>query len=227
MIGLRFNSNNKILRSVQLPFSGAQRWLLPRAPSILALLLIALMCVSLAWQSLAWQRLLHSSTAAPVSPTSTQTSAAAQTSLLPLFSSPANGASASAPDTNLRLTLMGSFVHVDAARSSAIIALEGSKAKRYRVGGQLSDGVSLHAVYRDRVELKRNGRLETLAFKLRPQLASAPSLEPTPDDNLEQLQQLEEESGNQLRERMQELQQQMQAAETPVDAPTEQPKQTD
>ncbi|OHC28627.1 MAG: hypothetical protein A2Y50_01110 [Pseudomonadales bacterium RIFCSPLOWO2_12_59_9] len=210
-----------------MPFSGAQRWLLPRAPSLLAVLIIVLMSASLAWQSLGWRRLLQ----APAPAVSSQTQPAAgtaQVSLLPLFGNAAPLESTSAPNTNLRLTLLGSFVHADPARSSAIIALEGSKAKRYLIGSQLSEGVVLHAVYRDRVELKRNGRLETLAFKLRSTLARSPSpTEPTPDYNLEQLQQIEEETGNQLRERMQALQQQMQAVETPADAPTDQPTEND
>lgn len=210
-----------------MPLSGAQRWLLPRAPSLLAILIIGLMSASFAWQSLGWRRLLQAPVAA-VSSQNQPTAGTAQVSLLPLFGSAASLESATAPDTNLHLTLMGSFVHADPARSSAIIALEGSKAKRYLIGSQLSEGVVLHAVYRDRVELKRNGRLETLAFKLRPKLASDSSqTEPTPDYNLEQLQQIEEETGNQLRERMQALQQQMQAVETPVDAPTEQPTEND
>lgn len=212
-----------------MPLSGAQRWLVPRAPSILAILMIVLICASLAWQSLAWQRLLHSPQANTATASQQIASSSTPTSLLPLFASPAaaNG-SAAAPSTNLRLTLLGSFVHADPARSSAIIALEGSKAKGYLVGGQLSDGVLLHAVYRDRVELKRNGRLETLAFKSKPPLAAAASPSQTPADyNVEQLQQFEEENGNQLRERMQALQQQMQANEPPVDAPTEQPTETD
>ncbi|MDP3848051.1 MAG: type II secretion system protein N [Pseudomonas sp.] len=186
-----------------------------------------LMSASLAWQSLGWRRLLQAPAAA-VSSQNQSAAGPAQVSLLPLFGSAAPLESAAAPNTNLRLTLLGSFVHADPARSSAIIALEGSKAKRYLIGSQLSEGVVLHAVYRDRVELKRNGRLETLAFKQRSALASSQNqTEPAADNNLEQLQQLEEESGNQLRERMQALQQQMQAVETPVDAPTEQPTEND
>lgn len=182
-----------------------------------------LMSASLAWQSLEWRRLLQ----APISPRNSQEQAAVsppQVSLLPLFASATAPDNNAAPTTNLRLTLMGSFMHADPARSSAIIALDGGKAKRHLVGSQLSEGVLLHAVYRDRVELKRNGRLETLAFKPRATSANSTSqIEPMPDNNLAQLQQLEEESGNQLRERMQALQEQMQAVETPADAPTEQP----
>ncbi len=212
-----------------MPLSGAQRWLIPRAPHLLAALIIALICVSLAWQSLTWQRLLRSPQANnPASPQQTPASPT-PTSLLPLFISPAaTTSSAAAPNTNLSLTLMGSFVHADPARSSAIIAQQGSKAKRYLVGSQLDDGVLLQAVHRDHVILKRNGRLETLAFKKRQGLpATVSESAPSPDYNLEQLQQFEEESGNQLRERMQALQQQMQASETPSDAITEQPTETE
>lgn len=212
-----------------MPLSGAQRWLVPRAPNILAGLIIVLICASLAWQSLAWQRLLQRPQANTSSASEAAPSNVTPTSLLPLFNSPqASDSNAAAPSTNLRLTLLGSFVHADPARSSAIIELEGSKAKGYTVGAQLSDGVQLHAVYRDYVELKRNGRLESLAFKLRPPTASTFSASPTtPDYNVEQLQQLEEQNGQQLRQRMQELQQQIQASETAVDAPTEQPTETD
>jgi general secretion pathway protein C len=215
-----------------LPLSGAQRWLAPRAPNILAAVIIAFICTSLAWQSLAWQRLLQRPAANANSASPAAQEQPTASSLLPLFNSPdAATSSAVAPSTNLRLTLLGSFVHADPARSSAIIVLEGNKAKGYAVGAQLSDGVSLHAVYRDHVELKRNGRLESLAFKLHPPVtntASAANTNPaTPDYNAAQLQQFEEENGQQLRQRMQELQQQMQASEIAVDAPTEQPTETD
>lgn len=201
---------------------------MPRVPSIVAVLIITLICVSLAWQTQAWQQRLHSLPATALDSSIRATNRPAQTSLLPLFSSPAAAGSSAVPSTNLRLTLMGSFVHADPARSSAIIALEGNKAKRYRIGEKLSEGVLLQAVYRDRVELKRNGRLETLAFKLQAPLASTPSqFAPTAKQNIEQLQQLEEENGNQLRQRMQALQQQMQMSETPVDATTEQPTESD
>lgn len=222
-----------------MPLSGAQRWLVPRAPNILATLIIALICISLAWQSLTWQRLLQRP-AANANANAGNTNPAVSgnrtpTSLLPLFASPVEADSqATAPSTNLRLSLLGSFVHADPARSSAIIVLEGSKAKGYRVGAQLSDGVILHAVYRDHVELKRNGRLESLAFKRPPPVTRAAQQNPNPnpnpsmpDYNAAQLQQFEEENGQQLRQRMQELQQQLQASETAVDAPTAQPTETD
>lgn len=196
-----------------MPFLGAQRWLLPRAPTLLALLLVLLMSATLAWQSVALQRLLHSTPAigssAPANPsqnTDVQT-------LLPLFGGGQPVSSGIAPSTSLRLTLLGSFVQADSPRSSAIIQLEGNPAKRYAVGQELSSGVSLHAVYRDRVELKRNGRLETLAFSKRPTLQST-AASPAPDsDNLAQLQALSEEDTQQLQQRMQQLRERIQGAD--------------
>ena len=197
-----------------MPFLGAQRWLLPRAPTLLALLLVLLMSATLAWQSVALQRLLHSTPAASsAAPESRSHNTDVQT-LLPLFGTGQPVSSGIAPSTSLRLTLLGSFVQADSPRSSAIIQLEGSPAKRYSVGQELSSGVSLHAVYRDRVELKRNGRLETLAFSKRPTLQSTAAASPAPDsDNLAQLQALSEEDTQQLQQRMQELRERIQGAD--------------
>lgn len=196
-----------------MPFLGAQRWLLPRAPTLLALLLVLLMSATLAWQSVALQRLLHSTPAASSAAPESRSHNTDVQSLLPLFDTAPLVSSGIAPSTSLRLTLLGSFVQADSPRSSAIIQLEGSPAKRYSVGQELSSGVSLHAVYRDRVELKRNGRLETLAFSKRPTLQST-AANPAPDsDNLAQLQALSEEDTQQLQQRMQELRERIQGAD--------------
>ena len=197
-----------------MPFLGAQRWLLPRAPTLLALLLVLLMSATLAWQSVALQRLLHSTPAASSAVPESRSHNTDVQNLLPLFGTAPLVSSGIAPSTSLRLTLLGSFVQADSPRSSAIIQLEGSPAKRYSVGQELSSGVSLHAVYRDRVELKRNGRLETLAFSKRPTLQSTAAASPAPDsDNLAQLQALSEEDTQQLQQRMQELRERIQGAD--------------
>ena len=199
-----------------MPFLGAQRWLLPRAPTLLALLLVLLMSAALAWQSVALQRLLHSTPATSSAVPESRSHNTDVQNLLPLFGTAPLVSSGIAPSTSLRLTLLGSFVQADSPRSRAIIQLEGSPAKRYSVGQELSSGVSLHAVYRDRVELKRNGRLETLAFSKRPALQST-AANPAPDsDNLAQLQALSEEDTQQLQQRMQALRNQLQATD---DAP--------
>jgi len=193
-----------------LPLLDAQRWLLPRAPGLLALLLVLLMSASLAWQSVAWQRLLQR---APVIPSSAHEAPQNRDmqGLLGLFGAGPSAAT-DAPSTSLRVTLLGSFVQADSPRSSAIIQLDGRPAQRYLVGQTLSSGVSLHAVYRDRVELKRNGRLETLAFS-KPQGTPASSARNPPDsDTLNQLQALDEQDSQHLQQRMQALREQIQAA---------------
>lgn len=193
-----------------MPLLDAQRWLLPRAPGLLALLLVLLMSASLAWQSVAWQRLLQR---APVIPSSAHEAPQNRDmqGLLGLFGAGPSAAT-DAPSTSLRVTLLGSFVQADSPRSSAIIQLDGRPAQRYLVGQALSSGVSLHAVYRDRVELKRNGRLETLAFS-KPQGAPASSARNPPDsDTLNQLQALDEQDSQHLQQRMQALREQIQAA---------------
>lgn len=197
-----------------MPFLGAQRWLLPRAPTLLALLLVLLMSATLAWQSVALQRLLHSTPAASSAVPASRSHSSDVQSLLPLFGSAPLVSGGIAPSTSLRLTLLGSFVQADSPRSSAIIQLEGNPAKRYSVGQELSSGVSLHAVYRDRVELKRSGRLETLAFSKRPTLQSTAAASPAPDSgNLAQLQALSEEDTQQLQQRMQQLRERIQGAD--------------
>lgn len=197
-----------------MPFLGAQRWLLPRAPSLLALLLVVLMSASLAWQSVALQRLLHSTPATSSAVPENRSHNTDVQSLLPLFGSGEPSSATLAPNTSLSLTLLGSFVHADSQRSSAIIQLQGSPAKRYRVGSELSSGVFLHAVYRDRVELKRNGRLETLAFRQRHSAQPGQSAASAPDaDQTALLQSLSDEDTQQLQQRMRDLREQLQGSD--------------
>ena len=119
-----------------------------------------------------------------------------------------------APNTTLRLTLLGSFVHADPQRSSAIIRSEGSSAQRYTINSEISSGVRLHAVAADRVELLRNGRRESLSFPISNSATSSlqSSTSEVAADPLEQLSELESDDLVQLRERMDALRQQMQAA---------------
>jgi len=69
----------------------------------------------------------------------------------------------SAPDTKLRLELVGVYVAPVSTESSAII-IEKGKSESYKVGAKLTGGVTLHEVFADRVILNRNGRFETLRF---------------------------------------------------------------
>lgn len=67
-----------------------------------------------------------------------------------------------APETRLRLNLKGVFASTNTAQALAIISSSKSKDKTYHIGDKVTGGALLHAVYADRVILKRNGKLETL-----------------------------------------------------------------
>jgi len=210
-----------------LPFLASQRWLQRHATTLVGLALVTAMSVSLAWQSADWLRLLRT----PAK--TTETSAhSAQTTAQPteigqLFGTSSVANDSPAPNTTLRLTLLGSFVHADPQRSSAIIRSEGSSAQRYTINSEISSGVRLHAVAADRVELLRNGRRESLSFPISNSATSSlqSSTSEVAADPLEQLSELESDDLVQLRERMDALRQQMQASGSVPDSPepTEQP----
>ena len=67
-----------------------------------------------------------------------------------------------APETRLRLDLKGVFATSDASKALAIISSSKDKDKTYHIGDKVIGGALLHAVYSDRVILKRSGKLETL-----------------------------------------------------------------
>tara|TARA_Y100001001_G_scaffold161304_1_gene185475 strand:- start:491 stop:1369 length:879 start_codon:yes stop_codon:yes gene_type:complete len=69
-----------------------------------------------------------------------------------------------APDTRLRLDLLGVTRSSDEKASSAIIAPKGGAGDFYRVGDAVQGRTRLAAVYDDRVILDTNGKLETLKF---------------------------------------------------------------
>ena len=67
-----------------------------------------------------------------------------------------------APETRLRLDLKGVFASTIAEQALAIISSSKGEDKTYHIGDKVTGGATLHAVYADRVILKRNGKLETL-----------------------------------------------------------------
>ena len=210
-----------------MPLLASQRWLQRHATTLVGIALILAMSVSLAWQSADWLRLLRTPVATSSNTPETQAPATDNPQISQLFGSSTLSGDSPAPSTSLRLTLLGSFVHADPKRSSAIIRSEGSAAQRYTIDSEISSGVRLHSVAADRVELLRNGRRESLSFPLND--SSAGSLQSNTQDvmadPLEQLSAMESADLNQLRERMDALRQQMQDSGTvPSDVePTEQP----
>ncbi len=69
-----------------------------------------------------------------------------------------------APKTRLRLVLKGVFTSTQPENAGAIIEELGKSADYYGVGDTLPGNATLEEVLADRVLLRRNGRLETLAF---------------------------------------------------------------
>jgi general secretion pathway protein C len=68
-----------------------------------------------------------------------------------------------APETRLNLTLHGVFVAEQPENGAAIIGT-GTTQKYHKVGGAVMSGVTLQAVYTDRVVLLRRGQSEVLRF---------------------------------------------------------------
>jgi general secretion pathway protein C len=65
-------------------------------------------------------------------------------------------------DTTMPLILAGVIADRDPGKGQAIIGENAGAAKLYSVGGAITGGARLHAVYADYVLLERNGGLETL-----------------------------------------------------------------
>ncbi len=200
------------------------RRLLHNAPTLLGVLLIVLISVSFATQTIDWLKLNRTQPAVPSDEAGASASAPALDSIETLFG-PARVVQDSAPPaTSLRLTLRGSFVHSNARSSSAIIQRENARPMRFAVGTEIDKGIRLHAVYRDRVEIERNGRLETLMFDKNKAAASRPL--PGNDNAVDQLSILQQQDEEQLRERMEALRQQMESAggEYQSDEPVNEPE---
>jgi len=70
----------------------------------------------------------------------------------------------SAPETPLNMTLIGLLADDRQQYSRALIA-QGADEQSYAIGDDVARGVTLQAIFPDRVILSRNGRLETLRLE--------------------------------------------------------------
>lgn len=75
---------------------------------------------------------------------------------------PSLDALSEAPDTRLDLTLMGILAATAERGSRALIGSSNGEEKPYAIGADVVRGVSLQAIFADRVILSRAGQLETL-----------------------------------------------------------------
>jgi general secretion pathway protein C len=70
-----------------------------------------------------------------------------------------------APDTRLRLELLGLFQHPQSTQAGAIIAEQGKEGELFRVGDRLPGNATLEEILADRVILLRAGQREALRLK--------------------------------------------------------------
>lgn len=194
------------------------RRLLLNAPTLLGVVLILLISLSFASQTIDWLKLNRTPTTVPSSEADELATAPQLDSIETLFGAARTNDTAP-PATNLRLTLRGSFVHNNADNSSAIIQREGGKPQRFAIGAEVDKGVRLHAVYRDRVEIERNGRRETLMFNKR---AGGPGgNQPINEGTVDDLSTLQQQDEQRMREHMDALRQQMENAGGQSEQPAE------
>lgn len=77
-----------------------------------------------------------------------------------------------APKTHLRLLLKGVFTSEHGGKAGAIVQEIGRETNYYGIGATLPGNAVLEEVYSDRILLRRNGRLETLSFEDKSQIAA-------------------------------------------------------
>jgi general secretion pathway protein C len=91
---------------------------------------------------------------------------------------------ANAPQTAVQLVLAGVLALPDPKRGLAILGPSAAAAKLYMVGSAVPGGVTLYAVYKDRVLLDRGGVIESLYMPRRAPLAgTVPAMEPPNQGN--------------------------------------------
>ncbi len=94
-----------------------------------------------------------------------------------------------APETSLKLQLIGVIFDRDTDEGIAIISESKKPQKTYRKEDQLPGGATLYAIEQERVILKRNGRHETLSLKkhnLYPTKGAPAKLSPNPTPKFRQ-----------------------------------------
>lgn len=143
---------------------------LPALAAFVLAVLIGRAAADLAWllvptpQAARWQP-PPAAPAAPRASDALDVNAIAGAGLFGRYTAAPTGASLeNAPDTPLNLTLLGVLADSREEFSRALIA-QGADEQGYAVGDDVARGVTLQAIFPDRVILSRNGRLETLRLE--------------------------------------------------------------
>lgn len=176
--------SNAVLSEQKHILASWQRWTL-RAGLTALTLLLAIELAALTWRVVAPEPVLL---AAPSqSSAQQQNKTVAGTAQYHLFGEvgaeplPEVSEETSAPDTRLRLQLLGVTRATKPESSSAIIAPYGGEGDFYRVGSLVQGSTRLAAVYDNRVILDTNGKLETLKFEEATNTGVTATMVNTPD----------------------------------------------
>jgi general secretion pathway protein C len=156
--------------------------LLPRAVALLLLVALGVLAARVTWQVVAPDvrpAVTQAIVAVPVTPAS---SGALESPLAAIADLPLFGVlgvrtappPAAAPETRLRLRLVGLAAGDTPGKGHAMIAESGSPERLYAVGDMIGGQARLHEVHADRVILERGGSLETLRLP-RSDAASTPA----------------------------------------------------
>ncbi len=185
------------------------------APLIVSAVIVVLFGLYLAGRIVAWLQ-LSQTPAAAMSDKSQPTGAAPDLERMErLFGSAASSGQSYMPgESSSDLTLLGSFVHADPARSTAIIQLSSQPPQLYRVDQEIGSGVRLYSVHPDRVEIMRGGRIESLLFPT--VRSSTAAIDSMPDYSSEpaEMEALDPQA-EMLQQQMEALRQQMEGAPSP------------
>ena len=204
-----------------MPLPGKLRNYRRYAPLIISTVLLCLFAVYLATQIEQWMTLARAPAPTDIYEQGTGNPGGPDMQRLEILFGSAAPSDTFAPSAAATgYTLRGSFVHIEPQRSSAIVQADGQPPRLYWQGEALSDGVSLHKVYPDRVELLRNGTVEVLHF---PQIRSPSYIPDEPTDMSYQTEapyaEPPDEETQLMQQQMDTLRQQLEDAVNQPDAP--------
>ncbi len=145
---------------------GLQATLFEQGPRLATMVLVALLAIQAGFLVTAQNRggpLNLVPTSVPAARPSAPPVRLADIAAAPLFGQGRDtNADANAPQTNVQLLLSGVLAVPDPKRGLAIIGPTAAAGRLYTVGSALPGGVSLYAVYPDRVLIDRGGVIESL-----------------------------------------------------------------
>lgn len=157
---------------------------LPPAATLILLLISAHLAARLCWsliplpEEVRWQPPVISPSSRPDA-RQVDVQALAERHLFGTWQAPTAADAAEAPETRLSLTLLGILASSKPEGSRALIGSSDGEEKPYAISDEVIRGVTLQAIFADRVVLSRNGVLETLRLQ-----KDAPIEGSTPDQNV-------------------------------------------